>query len=99
MNGYPDCDDMGLAKEHKIQVEIDAENARSLVLTYTLQHRISSTGEKMYRFSDMPNETYSTAEELYAKRGLPMSGGTVFYDRGDGLHTLVNDTPVKIELP
>jgi hypothetical protein len=25
MNGFPDCDDMGLAKEHKLQQEIDAE--------------------------------------------------------------------------
>ena len=26
MNGFPDCDDMGLAKDHKLQRELDREN-------------------------------------------------------------------------
>jgi len=29
-NGHPDCDDMGLAKEYKLQQEIDAENKLAL---------------------------------------------------------------------
>jgi hypothetical protein len=35
MNGYPNCDDMGLAKEHKLQQEIDDENAKSSKLKLT----------------------------------------------------------------
>jgi hypothetical protein len=31
MNGFPDCDDMGLAKEHKLQQEIDRENRDDLM--------------------------------------------------------------------
>ena len=30
-NGYPDCDDMGLAKEYKLQQEIDAQNKQALM--------------------------------------------------------------------
>jgi hypothetical protein len=35
MNGYPNCDDMGLAKEYKLQQEIDDENAKSSKLKLT----------------------------------------------------------------
>lgn len=31
MNGFPDCDDMGLAKEHALQREIDRENRDSAI--------------------------------------------------------------------
>ena len=67
-----------------------------MTTTFKLEHRVTPTGEKQYRFSDRPAETCSTAEELYEKRGLPLSAGTFFYDHGDGLHTLVNDEPVRI---
>jgi hypothetical protein len=31
MNGFPDCDDMGLAKDHKLQRELDRENRDSAI--------------------------------------------------------------------
>jgi|694.fasta_scaffold07534_13 hypothetical protein len=96
MNGFPDCDDMGLAKEHKLQQEIDRDSGAR---TFALEHLTKTTGEKLYRFSDRPDEVYSTVEELYAKRGLPTSGERVFYDHTFGLYTHVNDIPIKIKLP
>jgi hypothetical protein len=96
MNRYPDYDDMGLAKEHKLQQEIDRDSG---VRTFALQHQTTTTGETQYRLSDRPDEVYSTVEELYAKRGLPTSGERVFYDHTFGLYIHVNDIPIKIKLP
>lgn len=67
-----------------------------MITTFKLEHCIAADGKKQYRFSDRPDDVSPTPEELYEKRGLPSTTGTFFYDHGGGLHTLVNDEPVRI---